>query len=83
VGLRRARLERLERYLGLNGREPGEYDVAQYEDADEVALWFEELLAEFGFGDATEEERSGFLDRFVNGAPGEVLPTPPDHRADA
>jgi len=80
LALSKDRLRRLER---LRAPEPNGYRVDEYEDEAEVRAWFEELLNEFGFADATDEERSAFLDRFVNGAPGEVLSTPPDHRADA
>jgi len=80
LALSKDRLRRLER---LRAPEPNGYRVDEYEDPAETAAWFEELFEEFGFGSATDKERAEFMDRFISGAPGEVLPAPPDLRADA
>jgi len=71
------RLRRLER---RRAPEPNGYRVDEYEDEAEVRAWFEELLREYGLGDASEEEQNRFLDAFVRS---EVGDPPPDHNADA
>jgi len=43
------------------------YDPGVWEDEKEVEKWFESLYEEYGLADASQQERSRFMDAFTAG----------------